>query len=104
MPRKVYSLNIKVENAAYNPSLSRNTHVHLRLLHTTAGEVQKLICWLIKIISTCESVTHCQVLFEVTSRREMELQISKLNETELERFPRKPKNGVLPHHSKPDFH
>lgn len=79
--RNVYSLNTKVENPAYNPSLSGNTHVHLRLLHTAAGEVQKLICWFpIKMISTCESVTRCRVLFEVTAR-EMELQISKFNET-----------------------
>lgn len=42
-PQKVYSLNIKVENVTYNPSLSRNIHVYLHLLYTAAGEVQELI-------------------------------------------------------------
>lgn len=68
VPRNVYSLNIKVENAAYNPSLPGNTQVHLHRLHTAAGEAQELTGWFpIKIISTCESVTPCRVLFEVTA-------------------------------------
>lgn len=69
IPRNVYSLNTKVGNPTYNPSLSRNTHGHLRLLRTAAGEVRKLIWWFpTKVTSTCESVTQCQVLLEVTAR------------------------------------
>lgn len=82
IPRNIYSQNIKVDDAAYNPSLSRNIHVHLHLLHTAAGEVQKLFHWFpIKIISTCESANQVLGLVWSYSRREMELQILKFKET-----------------------
>lgn len=104
IPRNVYSLNTKVENPTYNPSLSRNPHcisacsAELRVrCGSSAGGFTGFI-------STCESVTRCQVLFEVTARERRSFRFQSSMKDNQKDCQKNPKNGVFPHQSKPDFH